>query len=79
MDLSKLLTIVIPCKNESGVIDLTLNLLNNQTNIDKVKVIISDSSNDYTTYNLETRLNDKFKLDIIQGGFPSIEIGRAHV
>lgn len=72
MDLSKLLTIVIPCKNENGVIDLTLNLLNNQTDINNVKVIISDSSNDNTTYNLETRLNDKFKLDIIQGGLPSI-------
>lgn len=71
MELFKLLTIVIPCKNESKTIDSTLSLLNFQNNIDNVKVIISDSSTDETTYQLESRTNDKFDLKIIQGGLPS--------
>jgi glycosyltransferase involved in cell wall biosynthesis len=71
MELSKFLTIVIPCKNESKTIDSTLSLLNFQDNIDNVKVIISDSSTDETTYQLESRTNDKFDLKIIQGGLPS--------
>lgn len=71
MELFKLLTIVIPCKNESKTIDSTLSLLNFQDNIDNVKVIISDSSTDETTYQLESRTNDKFDLKIIQGGLPS--------
>jgi glycosyltransferase involved in cell wall biosynthesis len=68
MELFKLLTIVIPCKNESKTIDSTLSLLNFQ---DNVKVIISDSSTDETTYQLESRTNDKFDLKIIQGGLPA--------
>ena len=71
MELSKFLTIVIPCKNESKTIDSTLYLLNFQDNIDNVKVIISDSSTDETTYQLESRTNDKFDLKIIQGGLPA--------
>ena len=71
MELSKFLTIVIPCKNESKTIDATLSLLNFQDNIDNVKVIISDSSTDETTYQLESRTNDKFDLKIIEGGLPA--------
>lgn len=71
MELSKYLTIVIPCKNESKTIDTTLTLLNFQDNIDNVKVIISDSSTDETTYQLESRTNDKFNLKIIEGGLPA--------
>ena len=71
MELSKFLTIVIPCKNESKTIDSTLSLLNFQDNIDNVKVIISDSSTDETTYQLESRTNDKFDLKIIEGGLPA--------
>ena len=71
MELFKLLTIVIPCKNESKTIDATLSLLNFQDNIDNVKVIISDSSTDETTYQLESRTNDKFDLKIIEGGLPA--------
>lgn len=70
MEISKLLTIVIPCKNESNIIDMTLTLLNYQNNIKNTKVIVSDSSNDGTTYNLETRNKDIFDLEIIQGGLP---------
>ena len=71
MELSKFLTIVIPCKNESKTIDTTLTLLNFQDNIDNVNVIISDSSTDETTYQLESRTNDKFDLKIIEGGLPA--------
>ena len=72
MELSKLLTIVIPCKNESKIIDTTLSLLNQQNNIEGVNVIVSDSSTDNTTVELELRKKDKFILQIIQGGLPSI-------
>jgi glycosyltransferase involved in cell wall biosynthesis len=71
MELSKLLTIVIPCKNESKTIDSTLTLLNFQDNIKDVNVIVSDSSDDGTTYQLESRTNDLFDLKIIQGGLPA--------
>ena len=71
MELFKFLTIVIPCKNELKTIDTTLTLLNFQDNIDNVKVIISDSSTDETTYQLESRTNDKFDLKIIEGGLPA--------
>jgi glycosyltransferase involved in cell wall biosynthesis len=71
MELSKLLTIVIPCKNEGITINQTLSLLNFQNGIDGVKVIVSDSSDDETTYHLENRNRDYFNLDIIQGGLPS--------
>jgi len=71
MELSKLLTIVIPCKNESKTIDTTLTLLNFQDDIKSLKVIIADSSDDGTTYQLESRTNDLFDLKIIQGGLPA--------
>ena len=71
MELSKLLTIVIPCKNEGITINQTLSLLNFQNGIDGVKVIVADSSDDGTTYHLENRNRDYFNLDIIQGGLPS--------
>jgi glycosyltransferase involved in cell wall biosynthesis len=68
----KNLTIVIPCKNESNIIDTTLSLLNQQNNIENVSVIIADSSTDSTTFELESRVNDRFNLTIVQGGLPSI-------
>ena len=71
MELSKLLTIVIPCKNESKTIDKTLTLLNFQEDIEKVEVIVADSSDDETTYQLEDRNKDRFNLKIINGGLPS--------
>jgi glycosyltransferase involved in cell wall biosynthesis len=49
MDLSKFLTIVIPCKNEKDIILKTLDLLNYQSNIFGVKVIVCDDSNDGIT------------------------------
>jgi glycosyltransferase involved in cell wall biosynthesis len=71
MELSKFLTIVIPCKNESKTIDTTLTLLNFQDDIKGLNVIIADSSDDGTTYQLESRTNDKFDLKIIEGGLPA--------
>lgn len=71
MELSKFLTIVIPCKNESKTIDATLTLLNFQDSIENVEVIVADSSDDGTTYQLEVRNQDKFNLKIIEGGLPA--------
>ena len=72
MKMWKDLTIVIPCKNESNIIATTLSLLNHQNNIENINVIVADSSTDNTTFELESRDNDKFNLTIVQGGLPSI-------
>lgn len=73
MKLHQLLTIVIPCKNEGKIIDTTLNLLNHQENIDYVKVIVCDSSDDKITKELlKNRVNDKFNLVVANGGLPSV-------
>ncbi len=72
MKMWKDLTIVIPCKNESNIIATTLSLLNHQNNIENINVIVADSSTDDTTFELESRVNDKFNLTIVQGGLPSI-------
>lgn len=77
MELSKFLTIVIPCKNEREIISKTLDLLNHQENIDNVRVIVCDSSDDRVTrLNLCERLDydqntDKFDLYIMNGGLPA--------
>jgi cellulose synthase/poly-beta-1,6-N-acetylglucosamine synthase-like glycosyltransferase len=70
MELSRFLTIVIPCKNESKIIDTTLSLLNFQTDIERISVIVADSSDDGTKEMLDSRRNDKFNLNIIKGGLP---------
>lgn len=77
MDLKNLLTIVIPCKNEKGIIQKTLDLLNHQKDISNVKVIVCDASNDgITRPNLLDRLEydsntDLFNLYVMDGGLPS--------
>ena len=66
------LTILIPTKNESELIDITLGYLNKQHNIKGTKVIICDSSDDNT---IEIALSGKYKnLNILvtDGGLPSI-------
>ena len=76
MKLNDLLTIVIPCKNEKDIISKTLDLLNHQTGIEGVKVIVCDSSDDgitkpslwYRKYDSET---DYFNLLVIDGGLPA--------
>jgi len=78
MKLSDLLTIVIPCKNEKNIITKTLDLLNHQTSIEGVKVIVCDSSDDgITKPSLLDRIKydnerDYFNLFLIDGGLPSI-------
>ena len=73
MDLKNLLTIVIPCKNEKGIIQKTLDLLNHQKDISNVKVIVCDASNDgITRPNLLDRLEydsntDLFNLYVMDG------------
>ena len=71
MELHRLLTIVIPCKNESKIIDLTLSLLNFQNDIKDISVIVCDSSDDDTAQLLKDRKEDKFELSIINGGLPA--------
>jgi glycosyltransferase involved in cell wall biosynthesis len=66
------LTIVIPTKNESELIDITLGHLNKQYNINGTKVVICDCSDDNT---LEIINSGKYKnLDIVitDGGLPSV-------
>ena len=72
MELSKFITIIIPCKNEKKIISKCLDLINYQNGIKNVKVIVSDSSDDETKDNLNKRKKDKFKLKIIDGGLPSV-------
>jgi len=73
MEISNLLTIVIPCKNEGSIIKQSLDILNYQNNINNVNVIVCDSSDDnHTKSLLENRSGDLFKLTITNGGLPSI-------
>jgi glycosyltransferase involved in cell wall biosynthesis len=71
-----LLTIVIPCKNEKNIILKTLDLLNYQTSILDVNVIVCDISDDTITNKLlQDRAQNKtdlFNLTIIPGGLPSV-------
>jgi cellulose synthase/poly-beta-1,6-N-acetylglucosamine synthase-like glycosyltransferase len=77
MDLNKYITVVIPCKNEKDIILKTLDLLNYQSDIYNVKVIVCDKSNDnITNQSLINRMgnksnNDVFDLYVIAGGLPA--------
>ena len=77
MKLKNQLTIIIPCKNEKEILDKTLDLLNYQSDIRGVKVIICDSSDDgITSPNIHNRLEiksdtDGFDLYLIRVGLPS--------
>jgi glycosyltransferase involved in cell wall biosynthesis len=75
MELRNLVTIVIPCKNEKNIILKTLDLLNYQKDINGVKVIVCDISNDNITKpSLVKRLNQKkdtFELHLTEGGLPA--------
>ena len=44
--MKKILTVVIPCKNEGFTIKKTINLLNQQAGIKGTKVYVADNSND---------------------------------
>lgn len=66
------LTIVIPAKNESGIIDKTLTLLDKQHFIFDTRVIISDCSNDDTRKIIKSGKYTNLKIKIIDGGLPSV-------
>jgi glycosyltransferase involved in cell wall biosynthesis len=76
MELNKFLTIVIPCKNEKDIILKTLDLLNYQSDIWGVKVVVCDSSDDgITKFDIIERLEinlDKFDLYLMDGGLPAV-------
>ena len=76
MELNKFLTIVIPCKNEKDIIQKTLDLLNYQSDIWGVKVVVCDSSDDgITKFDIIERLEinlDKFDLYLMDGGLPAV-------
>jgi glycosyltransferase involved in cell wall biosynthesis len=80
MELSKYITIVIPCKNEKDIILKTLDLLNYQQDVSDLKVIVCDSSDDNITKNeLENRVSiqdDTYDLQIISGGLPGVARNR---
>lgn len=66
------LTIVIPSKNESDVIDITLGLLNKQKDIKGTHVIISDCSTDNTRDIILLGKYENLNITIIDGGLPSV-------
>ena len=76
MNLSKQVTIVIPCKNEKDIIQKTLDLLNYQSDIWGVKVVVCDVSDDgITKFDIIERLeinSDKFDLYLMDGGLPAV-------
>ena len=76
MDLSKQVTIVIPCKNEKDIIQKTLDLLNYQSDMWGVKVVVCDVSDDgITKFDIIERLeinSDKFDLYLMDGGLPAV-------
>jgi len=69
------LTIVIPSKNESNTLYDCLQFLYNQKDIEGVRVIVADVSDDeYSIGILYKAINDfksKLKIEIIKGGYPS--------
>ena len=76
MEIKNFLTIVIPCKNEKSIIQKTLDLLNYQSDIWGVKVVVRDSSDDgITKFDIIERLeinSDKFDLYLMDGGLPAV-------
>jgi glycosyltransferase involved in cell wall biosynthesis len=66
------LTIVIPSKNESEIIDKTLTLLNKQAGIYGTQVIIADCSDDNTREVIKSGKHTKLRIKIIDGGLPSV-------
>ena len=67
-----LLTIVIPTKNESELIDVTLNHLNKQYDINGTKIIICDSSDDNTVEIVNSGKYKNLNISVTDGGLPSI-------
>lgn len=72
MDMKNILTIVIPCKNESELISETLYHLNKQEFIKGVKVLIADASDDNTVDVINDIEYENLDIHIINGGIPSV-------
>ncbi len=73
--LSKLLTIVIPSKNEGITLYNSIMYLSHQNNIDGVRVIIADVSDNIQSLTFITRIKkdfgNKLKITVIEGGYPA--------
>ena len=73
--MKELLNIIIPSKNESDTLYDCLQFVYNQTNIDGVRVIVADISDDpYSVgilYKARSNFKDKLKIEVIKGGYPS--------
>jgi len=69
------LTIVIPSKNEKDTLYNCLQFLYNQKDIEGVRVIVADVSDDEYSigilYKAKSNFKDKLKIEIIKGGYPS--------
>jgi glycosyltransferase involved in cell wall biosynthesis len=69
------LTIVIPSKNEGITLYNSIMYLSHQNNIDGVRVIIADKSDDAQSLTFITRIKkdfgNKLKITVIEGGYPS--------
>jgi glycosyltransferase involved in cell wall biosynthesis len=72
--MQKLLTIVIPCKNEEKYIARTLYAIMTQKAIDKTKIIIADAYSTDNTVRIVNNIKNKFNLDldVVIGGLPAV-------
>jgi len=66
------ITVVIPTKNESELIDITLGYLNKQIDINGTKVIICDCSDDNTIEVIKTGNYKNLDIVFTEGGLPSV-------
>jgi glycosyltransferase involved in cell wall biosynthesis len=77
MGMKEKLTIVIPSKNESDILYDCLQFLYNQTDIDGVRVIVADVSDDpYSVgilYKARSNFKDKLKIEVIKGATKAIQ------
>lgn len=73
MNLSKEITIVVPCKNEGLVIRKTLELIDLLEDIKNVNVIVADCSDDdlFTKKCILSPKKKNIKITLIEGGFPA--------
>lgn len=68
-----LLTIVVPCKNETHYIKSLLSDLNSQYYINGTKVYVADSSDDISTVlYINSEMSGVTDIEIIEGGLPSV-------
>lgn len=72
---NKILTVVIPCKNEGMNVIQTLKSIYYQKNVNNLDVIIADNSDDNITFKMIIdyipKFSSKLNIKIIEGGFPS--------